>query len=462
MNISKDIFRGYDIRGVYGEDLTEEVARAIGMGYAKKLKEIGGNKVIVGMDNRKSSPSLKKSLVDALIESGIDVIDLGLVTSPMLYYANELFNISAGAMVTASHNPKEYNGFKIAFDKKGEICGDEIIEFRDLVISGAYLKSDKKGTYEEKDIYKLYVNMLNDKFNFSCKIKIVVDCGNGTASVIASKVFYKFIKEKQIDVVYICSDSDPDYPYHHPDPAESENLEMLKQKVLEVGADLGISYDGDADRVGFIDETGKVLDMDYMLAIFSRYILPKSENKNIFFDVSCSKTLSDEIEKYGGIPCVYKTGNSYIKRAMLDKGSIFGGEISGHTFFNDKFFGFDDGIYASLRMIEILSENNIKLSTLIADLNKYYSSPVIKLTVKESNKKKIVEKFKEECINLGYEFNDIDGVRIEFDDGFALVRMSNTTPKLTIRFEGNTSERLQELESKFMPILKKVIQLSNN
>ena len=452
MEINKDIFRGYDIRGIYNKDLDESVAYLIGRAYATMLIEkYNTSKCIVGYDNRVSSVSLTKSLIKGLNNSGVDVINLGLVTSPMLYFANEKLNIHAGIMVTASHNPKEYNGFKLAFDKQGEICGEEIIEFRDKVLSNDYIEGE--GTAYEYDIKDEYIDMLINKFNFKNKLKVVVDCGNGTGSIVAKDVFDKL----NLDVTYIFYDSDPSFPNHHPDPAEEENLEILKAKVKELNADLGIAFDGDCDRVGIIDNKGNYIPSDYYMAIISKNILPILDDKSVIFDVSCSKTLSDEIRKAGGTPIVYKTGNSYIKREMLKRGTVFGGEISGHTFFNDRFYGFDDGIYAGLRMVEIADEYG-DISNITDTFTKYYSTPVLKLATTDNAKALIVEKFKEYMIENNYDINDIDGVRCEFEDGFLIVRYSNTTPKLTIRFEATTTKRLEELKNSFMPVVEDLIK----
>ena len=451
--INSHIFRGYDIRGIYNEDLFESTSYTIGKAYGTYLQQkFNGKKVIIGEDNRFSSPALSKALIQGILSTGVDVIYLGLVTSPMLYYANEIFNIRAGIMVTASHNPKEYNGFKIAFDERGEICGDEITEFRDFVLNADFI--DGNGKIEKFDIKEKYVNMLVSKFDFKKRLKVVVDAGNGTSSIVVKDVFDKL----NLDVTYIYCDSNPDFPNHHPDPAEAENMVDLQKKVLEIGADIGVAFDGDSDRVGCVDDEGKVISSDYYMAIMSKYILPTVDVKGIMFDVSCSKTLSDEIRKNGGEPKVYKTGNSYIKREMLKEGLLFGGEISGHTFFKDKFYGFDDGIYAALRMIEVIDNETRTLSEIEATLKKYYSTPVRKIIVSEESKAKIVEKVKEYCINKGYNTSVIDGARPEFDDGFAIIRMSNTSPKLTIRFEAETMQRLEEMKKEFLDVVNKYIE----
>ena len=452
--INPQIFRGYDIRGIYGKDLTEKVAYKIGNIYGQIILEKGFSKVIVGRDNRFSSETLQKSLIDGILDSGASVIDIGLVTSPILYYTNEIFNIRQGIMVTASHNPKEYNGFKIAIDEKGEICGQEIEVFRDCVLNLKVAKVERKGILLKISMNDLYTNMFVQKFSFNKKQKLIIDCGNGTASIIAQKIFDNF---SNLECKYICSTSDPSFPIHHPDPAEPENLKLLQEIVLKEKADLGIAFDGDCDRVGFVDDKGRIVDADYMLAIFAKNIIPKIKNKTVFFDVSCSKTLADEIRKAGGIPICYKTGHSYIKREMLKQGGLFGGEISGHTFFKDKFYGFDDGIYAALRMVELLEETNKSMSYEVDSLVKYNSSPVIKLKVREDVKAKVIEDFKKYCTDNNYNVNLIDGARIEEKDYFVICRMSNTTPKITIRFEGNTAEKLKEIYEKFIPVINNII-----
>lgn len=451
-NINKGIFRGYDIRGIYNDDLTENVAYTIGRSYGTILQnDYKKSKVIVGMDNRISSPILKKALISGILDTGVDVIDIGLVTSPMLYFANEIYNIQAGIMVTASHNPKEYNGFKIAFDKKGEICGSEIEELRDFTLSCNFV--DGKGEVQEVNIKEKYVQMMVSKFDFKKRLKVVVDAGNGTASIIVKDIFDKL----DLDVEYIYCDSNPDFPNHHPDPAELENMIKLQEKVKEVGADIGVAFDGDCDRVGCVDNLGNVIPSDYYMAIMSRYILPNVDVKKVMFDVSCSKTLSDEIRRCGGEPRIYKTGNSYIKREMLKEGILFGGEISGHTFFKDKFYGFDDGIYAALRMIEVIDNEKITLNQIASTLKRYNSTPVMKITVGDDKKEEIIEKVKKSCQDKGYNTETIDGARVDFDDGFVIIRMSNTTPKITVRYEADTEERLDELKEEFDNIIKKCI-----
>lgn len=456
-NISKYIFRGYDIRGIYGKDLTEDVAFTIGKSYGTILrKKYNKDKVIVGFDNRSSSIMLANALMQGIVDTGVDVTFLGMVTTPMLYFASVIYKIPAAIMVTASHNPPEYNGFKMSFDEKGEICGDEIQEFRKFTANCKFigLLSKDLGKIEKVDIVSKYIDMLTSKFDFDKKKKVVIDCGNGTASLFVRDIFFKL----KLKPIYICCESMPNYPNHQPDPAEAENMVMLQEAVLKNKADMGIAVDGDADRVGIVDEKGQILPSDYYMAIISKDILPNIDVKKIIFDVNCSKTLVEEVKKAGGIPIYYRTGNSYIKRKMQEESILFGGEISGHTFFKDKYYGFDDGLYAGLRMLELIINHKSKLSEEKDALIKFYSTPVIKINVDDSIKAKIVEDVKKYCMDKKYNTITIDGARVEFDDGFAIVRMSNTTPKLTLRFEATTQERLDQLKNEFVDLVNEKIQ----
>lgn len=460
-NISKYIFRGYDIRGVYGKDLTEDVAFTIGKSYGTILrKKYNKDKVVVGFDNRSSSIMLSNALMQGIIDTGVNVIFLGMVTTPMLYFASEVYKVPAAIMVTASHNPPEYNGFKMSFDEKGEICGDEIQEFREFTEKCEFigLLSKDLGKIERVDIVTKYVDMIVSKFDLKKKKKVVIDCGNGTASLFVKDIFSKL----KVKPIYICCESIPSYPNHQPDPAESENMVMLQDAVIKNKADMGIAVDGDADRVGIVDEKGEILPSDYYMAIISKDILPNLAVKKIIFDVNCSKTLVEEVKKAGGTPIYYRTGNSYIKREMLKQSILFGGEISGHTFFKDKYYGFDDGIYAGLRMLELIINHKSKLSEEKASLVKFYSTPVIKINVDDSIKAEIVEEVKKYCIDKKYNTITIDGARVEFNDGFAIVRMSNTTPKLTLRFEATTQERLDELKDEFVSLVNSKIAKYQN
>jgi len=446
-NINKFIYRGYDIRGIYGIDLSEDVAYTIGKGFGSYIQELGKTVAVVGYDNRASSPVLSAAFVKGAIETGVTVYNLGLVTTPMYYYSWEKLGLVSGAMITASHNPKEYNGFKMAFDERGNACGEMLQDFRQYVEKGEF----KEGIGKEVkiDIKQEYVNFIKSSIMLGDrKVKVVLDAGNGTGSIVIKEAFDGL----NVDAEYIFCDSNPDFPNHHPDPAVEKNLEMLKEKVLEVGADLGLSVDGDADRVGAVDEKGNYIPADYLMIIIWRSIYDKVKNKKGLYDVKCSNSLADELKKLGIQNVCYRTGNSYVKAKMKEEDFNFGGESSGHLFFRDKFPGFDDGIYACLRFVEILSNTDKKFSELLDGINEYYSTPEIKIKSTDEEKFDIVEKVKEYAISKGYKINTIDGVRVEFEDGWALVRASNTAPDIVLRFEGNTQERVNQLKEEFMTL----------
>ena len=462
LNINPNIFRGYDIRGIYGDDLDENVVYTIGLAYAKYIKKNGYNRCVVGRDNRSSSLPLSEALIKGILEGEeIEVIDIGLVTTPMYYYAqiflNDGKNIMPGIMITASHNPKEYNGLKISLDDFGNACGKMIEDFRDYVFSNAKEEIDNirdtKGTVRKVDIRQGYLDLVKKSVDINGKkIKAVVDTANGTASIIAEEM-YNMFKDK-IELIPLYIESDPEFPNHHPDPSVEENNKDLKKAVIENHADVGIGIDGDGDRVGIIDKNGKMIFADYYAIIVWRYLMDKVQNKKALFDVKCTKSLADEVTKLGGEPVCYRTGNSYMKAKMREGDFAFGSELSGHVWFRDKWPNIDDGLYAGLRLIEILSNTGKTITELLEGINKYYSTPEIKIVSTDDEKFKVIESVKEYCINKGYKINDIDGVRAEFDNGWALVRASNTGPNITARFEGKTEEDMKKIEDEFMELLK--------
>lgn len=367
----------------------------------------------------------------------------------MCYFASIYLKTPAACMITASHNSKEYNGFKIAFDKRGNACGKMITDFYDYVIAGQF--NYGKGDLRHINIEKDYLELLKNGIELGPrKLKIVVDCGNGTASEIVHQVFRMF----DVDFTFIHSTSDPTFPNHEPDPCEEKNMVDLKAKVLEIGADIGIGFDGDADRIGIIDENGDMIYTDLIMVIIWRNIFNTVKSKKGLFDVKCSKALPDELLKLGIEPICYMTGSSYMKAKMKKDNFDFGGELSGHVYFRDKFLGFDDGIYCGLRLLEILSRTNKPFSTLLNGVNKYYSSAPGRIAVPEELKDKTVKKVENYCKKKGYKVNLIDGVRAEFEDGWALVRRSNTNPEITTRFEGLTKKRMKEIEAEFMEVIK--------
>ena len=452
MKLIKEIFREYDIRGIYQEEMDEETAYLIGKAYGTKLRELNKKETVVGYDNRLSSVSLEESLVKGLVETGIRVLRLGLVTTPMCYFAANYYGTNASMMITASHNPKEYNGFKFSYNGIHNAYGDSVKEIYRIIECGEF--ADGIGSVEKVDITVPYLNLLLDNIKLGDRpIKVVYDCGNGTTSVIADQVFANL----NVESIPLFNISDGTFPNHHPDPCVYDNLKILKEKVLEVGADLGIGYDGDGDRVGFIDNLGNMIEADKFMIIMWRYLCDIVNPKKALYDVKCTKALEDELQKLGIIPIEYRTGNSYTRAASAEGNYPLGGELSGHVYFRDKFPGYDDGIYAGLRLIELLSYTDKPLSSLLDGINKYYSTEELKVKVDDEIKFKVIEKMNQYCLKKKYNFLTIDGVKAKFEDGFALVRASNTGPNITMRFEATTESRLKELQDEFTTELYRCI-----
>ncbi|MDD4733561.1 MAG: phosphomannomutase/phosphoglucomutase [Bacilli bacterium] len=453
MKINKSIFRAYDIRGIYPKDIDDEVAYVIGQAIGTKAIQMGKKSVLIGYDNRLSSVPISENLIKGVTSTGADVINLGLVTSPMYYYGRILLDNWIGMMITASHNPKEYNGFKLSFEEKGNALGDEILEFRDFIIQGDFIKGEVEGIEEKYDITEDYINLIKDSLDFgNRRVKVILDCGNGTGSIIADRL----LNELPIDYKLLYAESDGNFPNHPADPSVYENMLDLKESVLENKYDIGLMIDADGDRIGVVDEKGDIISVDILMAIFYRHLNDSLKNRKALFDVKCSKSLTDELEKLDIEPIMNRTGNSYAYRAVQEKNIDFGGEYSGHLFFNDKFPGIDDGLYAGLRLVELLSQSDLDLSLFKKGINKYYSTPELKLEVTDRSKFSIIEDVKKYAKEKGYKSIDIDGIRVEWEDSWALVRASNTGPHITMRFEATTIERLEEVKEEFTLLLDKL------
>lgn len=448
MEINEKIFREYDIRGIYGTDLTEDFAFLFGQAFGSFIQEMGEKQVLVGYDNRASSPILYEKVRNGILATGADVIGIGLVTTPMYYFAKKEHSYMCGIMITASHNPKEYNGFKVSFDLIGNAYGEKIQEFKKYLLAGNFKKGI--GNYYTLNIKEDYINLMCYATHLGFrKIKVVVDAGNGTASIVIKDI----LDRMKINYVPLYCESDPTFPHHHPDPSVPENLMDLAKKVKEEGAHLGIAFDGDADRIGLVDENGRVIPADLIMDIFYRDLSNKMNPKKAICDVKCSSALILDLKKMGYDTLMYRTGNSYMNAKIIGDNYMFGGEYSGHIWFNDRFPAFDDGIYAGLRLIEILTNTDKSVSMLLGGLETFISTKEIKMPVKEEEKQKLVEKVKQYCIEKGYNIVTIDGVRVEFLDGFALVRASNTGPDLTLRFEARSEERMLAIKKEFESIL---------
>lgn len=457
MEINKYMFREYDIRGVYGKDINEEVSYLIGLAFGTKLKRLGKDTTLVGYDNRYSSPVIEENLVKGIRECGIHVVRLGLVTTPMYYYGWDLLEIHCGVMVTASHNPKDDNGFKFSYNGIHNAYGDSTIELYNIIINEDFEKSSSLGSVRDVSICDDYVKMITSGIQLGDrKLKVIYDCGNGTTSVVADDIFHKF--SENIEFIPLFNESDSSFPNHHPDPAVEENLSILKEKVIEYKADVGIAFDGDGDRVGVIDNCGKFVDMDKYMILIWRDLVKKNVKKSTFYDVKCSLALKEELDKLGVDNYYYRTGNSYTKAKSVEGDYPFSGELSGHVFFRDKFYGYDDGIYAGLRLIEILSNTKKSVVELLEGICHYESTPEIKVPTDDNIKFRVIDEVRKYCESKHYEILLVDGVKIFFEDGSALVRASNTGPNITTRFEAKTKDRLQEIKDEFMNLIEELKQ----
>ncbi len=446
--LSPYIFREYDIRGVVDKDLTEEVAEQLGKGIGTYLKRNNASKITVGGDLRLSTERLRTALIAGLRSVGVDVVDLGPVPTPVQYFSMHHFkDVQGGVMITGSHNPPEFNGFKITMHN-APVYGPMIQEIRELIEKSDF--ESGSGTYEKKEIIDDYIDYIKKDIKIERPVKVVLDSGNGAAALVAHRLF----KEMGVETIDLFDTPDGRFPNHHPDPTVVENIQELIKTVKTTDAELGIGYDGDADRIGVIDENGEIIWGDRLMIIFSRDILKTHPGAPIIFEVKCSQALPEMIEKFGGKPIMWRTGHSNLKKKMKESGAPLAGEMSGHLFFADRYFGFDDAIYASARMVELVSRSKEKVSEFLKDVPQYVSTPEIRAEVESDEVKfKMAEKAKE-YFSKNYEVIDIDGVRIQFGDGWGLVRASNTQPVLVLRFEARTRERLEEIKNMVINKLK--------
>jgi phosphomannomutase/phosphoglucomutase len=438
VRINPAIFREYDIRGIVGEDLTPAVAREIARAYAALLPEDGAS-VIVGRDNRTHSPMLAGAVAEGLMASGCHVIDIGTVISPTFYFARAHWRIEGGVMVTASHNPSEFNGFKLG-GGPGTLYGEEIQAVRRRAEGGPYRSG--QGRVESRDIVEIYRRTLREKIRLGPRrLRVALDCGNGTASLIAPQV----LADWGVDVLPLYCVSDPRFPHHHPDPVEPHNLTDLIDLVRRERCDLGIGLDGDGDRIGVVDERGGIIWGDLLMVLYWREILPKHPGAEVIIEVKCSQALVEEVRRLGGTPFFYRTGHSVIKAKMREIGAVFTGEMSGHMFFADEYYGFDDAVYAAGRLLRILSHTDASLSTLLADVPRYPITPEIRVACPDDRKFQIVAEIVE-WFKRGHEVVDVDGARVLFGDGWGLIRASNTQPVLVLRAEAKDTAALERIK----------------
>jgi phosphomannomutase / phosphoglucomutase len=448
--MNEHIFREYDIRGVVGEDLTEEtvytVARAIGTFYQAN----GATRVSIGRDARASSPPFRDLMIRGLTETGCDVIDVGMVPTPVLYYTLFTEDVDAGVMITGSHNPSNYNGFKICLNKSS-IFGDQINQIKSIALNGNFATG--QGSAIERDVVPGYSDFIASNVKLGArKLKVVVDAGNGMGGFIGAPLY----KAMGCEVIELFCEPDSRFPNHHPDPTVLENMRFAIDAVHEHQADLAIAFDGDADRIGVVDEKGKVIWGDQLMVIFARAILEEQPGATFIAEVKCSQTLFDDIAKHGGNAIMWKVGHSLIKSAMKEKGAALAGEMSGHIFFAHRFFGFDDALYAGARLLEILSHTDAPLSSLLADLPPTINTPEIRFDCPDDKKFAVVAKLTEE-FKKTHKVIDIDGARVLFEYGWGLVRASNTQPVLVMRFEADSESHLKEIQDSVESTLKDLI-----
>ena len=448
MKVIESIFREYDIRGTYPEEINEGVISIIGQAIALKCKQEGITEISVGRDGRLSGEILLDSMCNSIAKSGISVTNIGLVTSPILYYAAKKNVSKSGIMITGSHNPKDDNGIKMVINDK-PVSGTEILSLTKFVPE--FDKTKKE--IIKIDIIEDYINDVLQKIrlNHPENVKIVVDCGNGAAGCVAPELF----KRLGCNVINLFSEIDGNFPNHHPDPGKIANLQDLIEAVKDEKADLGLAFDGDGDRVGLVTEKGDVVFPDKIMMLFAEDVLTKNNGGQIIFDVKCSNSLAQIIESNGGEPIMSPTGHFHIKNKLRETNALLAGEMSGHIFFNDDWYGFDDGHYAGVRIIDLINRSDSSIDQMISKLPELFSTPELNIHVSDDIKFDIVQKFTEECLLDGNKIT-IDGLRIEFSNGWGLLRASNTTPKLVLRFEGDSEDDLKIIQENFLNEFKRI------
>lgn len=437
MSINPQIFREYDIRGIVGKDLTPETVQQIGQAIGTYMRRQGGKSLVVGRDVRSSSVDFRDILSKALNSTGCDVVDIGMVPTPVSYFALHHLKADGGVMITGSHNPPEFNGFKISLGQHS-LYGEKIQALKGLIDAKDF--ESGSGRVDQKNVLEPYMENICSILKISRKIKVVVDGGNGCFGIVGPQL----LKKLGLEPIEIFCEPDGTFPNHHPDPTVEENLTGLIERVKTENAELGIGFDGDADRIGVVDDKGNILWGDQLMTIFARDILSRNPGATIVGEVKCSQNLYQDIEKHGGVPVMAPAGHSLIKKKMKETNALLAGEMSGHVCFADNYFGFDDAIFAAGRILQIVAQSSMKVSEMLTDLPETAYTPEIRIDCPDDKKFEIVRELTE-TFRSQYEVIDIDGVRVNFGDGWALIRASNTQPVLVLRFEAETQARLKEL-----------------
>ncbi len=429
--------------------MTDEGVRDLGRAAAVTFLREGMNEVVVGRDVRHSGERYFSALTEGLLESGVDVVNIGQVPTPTFYFASRVWNIPGGIMITASHNPSEYNGFKVL---RGEttIYGDSIRELYQIAEGGRFAASSGRGKLADKDAGSEYIQYIIDNISLDRPVRFAVDGGNGTAGLVASEIFSGL----GCSPVELFMEPDGSFPNHHPDPTVSENLKWLKEAVAGHDLELGIGFDGDSDRIGVVDEQGNIIWGDALLALYAKEVLRENPGATVIFEVKCSRALEEDIIEYGGTPLMWKTGHSLLKNKMLEENAPIAGEMSGHQFFADRYFGFDDAIYAACRLLEIVSSREKPLSDFYSGFSRYKSTPEIRIECDEENKFEIVKEVSERFSRTNRVIT-VDGARVDFDQGWGLIRASNTQPVLVFRFEAETEQALNGIQDSFAKAIEK-------
>ena len=445
--VNKYIFREYDIRGKVVDDFPPHVVTLLGQAFGTFVKRNGFSEIALSGDIRLTTPNLMVQFKKGVLSTGIDVINLGLLPTPTNYYSMFKLGVGGAVQITGSHNPPEFNGFKMSMDRKA-VYGDSIQTLRKYIEDNDF--EIGTGSEIKHDIRADYKAMIIEKINIARPMKVVMDCGNAAGSLNAPEIF----KDLGIELTELFCEPDGTFPNHHPDPTVEKNLADLIQTIQSGDYDIGVAFDGDADRVGVVDETGDVVWADQLMALFLPELI--ADGEEILFDVKCSQALEDMIVKYGGKPVMWKTGHSLIKQKMHELGCKLGGEMSGHIFFADDYFGYDDGIYVAARIVQTLSRGNRKLSELKAELPVYHSTPEMRMACESDEEKFRIAKEAAEYFTANYDCITVDGVRIKFGDGWGLVRSSNTQPVIVCRFEANSQERMEEIKDLVLTKLQSI------
>ena len=448
MNFNPSIFRAYDIRGIAYEDLSEDLVVSIGKALGTLILRRGLDGINIGRDGRLSSPDMFRWITEGITSTGCNVVDLGIIPTPLLYFSTHMLKYQNGVVITGSHNSSEYNGFKIVVDNKS-LSGEEIQTIKKIIESLDF--SEGNGKKEEDKIIEAYIKELTSNIKLKRSVKVVIDCGNGATSVLAKECYEKL----ECEVIDLFSNLDGNFPNHHPDPSKPENMKDLIEKVISTDAEIGIAFDGDGDRLGVVSAKGEIIYPDMQMILFSQQVLKRKQGSKIVYDVKCSKLLPESITKNGGVPIISKTGHSFIKNKIRQVSAALGGEMSGHIFFNDRWPGFDDAIYSGARMLEIIS-NQEEGVDLFDSLPQLTSTPEINIETEEEKKFGYVEEFKSLMNFPEADVLDIDGVRVEFDYGWGLLRASNTSPVLVLRFEAINEDNLEKIKEKFRNVLGKI------